>query len=291
MKKSFSETEKKILLAFTPGSTFKKNGIKHTVLLSGKPVIKKGECKTDIYIKTCCNKNVEHEFKISVKQENADFLENKISLERANEILGLNSSQIIKNSTLSISDKFERHKLIEFKKKGPTIIIGWKFEFMNKLSGEKSGQINLNSSQIYDIYSGKNLNENKRNAFINNKEVQNSGIADYMLIVKGNANKNSQEYIDEIIKISDYIKTKNIYFACKALNYRVREKKWDGDRPLSVWVHWYIENQLLRSNLNFDKPLENKGNNIGKNIENILLKLQLNSENFEREIHKFYNCF
>ena len=35
-------------------------------------------------------------------------------------------------------------------------MIGWKFEFMNKRSGEKSGLMNLNQSQIHDIYSGKN---------------------------------------------------------------------------------------------------------------------------------------
>ncbi len=39
-------------------------------------------------LKTLCRENIEHEFKIFLKLENADFLENKISIERAYEILG-----------------------------------------------------------------------------------------------------------------------------------------------------------------------------------------------------------
>lgn len=291
MKNSFSETERKILSAFTPDSNFFINDIQHKVILSGKPLVQKGECKTDIYVKTICSKSIEHEFKISVKQDNADFLENKISLERAKEILGVNFSNIIKKSTLSIVDKFEKHKLIEFKKNGPTIMMGWKFEFMNKISGEKSGLMELNLSQVNDIYSGKNLREDKRHAFINHKQVKDSGVADYILISKEGPVQNCQKYIDELVPISNYIKSKKIYFACKALNYRVNEKKWDGNRPLCVWVDWYVQNESLFSRLHFDNPLVTKGNDIGNNIEKLLSLLKLDRTNFTKEIGKIYKGF
>lgn len=288
MKKTFSETERNILSLFKVGTYFSKDGVKHKVIISGKPLVTKGECKTDIYLKTLCRENIEHEFKISLKLENADFLENKISIERAYEILGPNASNIIKNATLSISDKFIKHKLIEFKKSNPIIMIGWKFEFMNKRSGEKSGLMNLNQSQIHDIYSGKNLNEEKKNAKVNNILIKDSGVADYMLVVEAVSIDDSQYYINKLIKISDYIKTKKIYFACKALNFRLKELKWDGNRPLCVWVNWFVAKGKLYSKINFDKPLETKGNEIAWNIKNLLNELKLNYSNFEQEINSIY---
>lgn len=45
-----------------------------------------------------------------------------------------------------------------------------------------------------------------------------------------------------MIPIKDYVKMHpDIYFACKALNYRTFAEKWDGNRPLSVQVNWSAE--------------------------------------------------
>ena len=154
VKIAFSETERKILSAFKPDSNFFINDTRHRIILSGKPSVKKGECKTDIYVKTICSNNIEHEFKISVKQENADFLKNKISLERANQILGVNSSNIIKKSILSIVDKFKNTNLLNLKN-GPTIMMGWKFEFMNKISEKNQVKLNLISLKLMISIVGK----------------------------------------------------------------------------------------------------------------------------------------
>ena len=51
------------------------------------------------------------------------------------------------------------------------ITLGWKFELMNKLSGEPSGQMKLDVSQVYDVYAGTNLPDRKRNAYVNGKIV------------------------------------------------------------------------------------------------------------------------
>lgn len=40
--------------------------------------------------------------------------------------------------------------------------LGWKFELLNKLSGEKSGALKLTEEQKYDIFAGINLSENKK---------------------------------------------------------------------------------------------------------------------------------
>ena len=146
-------------------------------------------------------------------------------------------------------------------------------------------------TQFYNNYSGKNLREDKRHAFINHKQIKDSGVADYILISKEGPIQSCQKYIDELVPISNYIKSKKIYFACKALNYRVNEKKWDGDRPLCVWVDWYVQNQSLFSRLNFDSPLVTKGNEIGNNIEKLLFLLKLDRTNFTKEISKIYKGF
>ena len=73
-----------------------------------------------------------------------------------------------------------------------------------------------------------------------------------------------------------------IYFACKALNYRAEKDKWDGDRPLSVYVDWYIKDAKLVGELRFDEPLHHKGNEIGNKVQNLLAELGINADSFLR---------
>lgn len=66
-----------------------------------------------------------------------------------------------------------------------------------------------------------------------------------------------------------------IYFACKALNYRFDRNKWDGPRPLSVYVDWFVDNGKLDAHLAFDNPLEHNGNEVGEKLRNILNELKI----------------
>ena len=56
-----------------------------------------------------------------------------------------------------------------------------------------------------------------------------------------------EDFEKGLMTIEKFVETEKptIYFACKALNYRVEEEKWDGDRPLSVYVDWYIKKSKL----------------------------------------------
>ena len=103
--KSFTDIEEQIRNCFSVGSVFEKNGENYEVLRSGKPRPSKGECKTDLYVEAISKKK-KKEFKISIKKTNHDFLENKINLERAEQIFGKNASQIISNSTKQIKNEF-----------------------------------------------------------------------------------------------------------------------------------------------------------------------------------------
>lgn len=273
----FVNSEHCIEKLFPIGSSFSFEGKEYKVILSGKPRPSRGECKTDIYIKGVTSDDEVKEIKISIKQKNADFLENKMSLNRAYEIFGKDASSIIKQCIVSIEGRFRDDYLICFERYGKTeahtIKLGWKFELLNKQGGQKSGIIELTESQKYDVFAGINLSDDKKNSCIRNTVIANSGVADYILEFTGDENISKEDCLEIIQPIGEYAKSQNIYFACKALNYRYDKNKWDGPRPLSVYVNWFIDNEKLNARLVFDSPLEHEGNEIGNNLKSLLKKM------------------
>ncbi|SEF81442.1 hypothetical protein [Parabacteroides chinchillae] len=280
----FGDTERKIKDLFLQAKNFSYECREYAVLKCGKPVVSKGECKTDIYVLAQDEIGCQKEFKISIKQNDADFLENKISLNRAVEILGNDAQTIIEKSIAKIKKSFEDDYLVYFNPYKRTealcLKIGWKFEFINKIGGERSGIIDLTEQQKIDIYAGTNLSSDKKNSSVNGQTIVNSGVANYIITVDAE-DQNLDYYLAKMQPIENFAKVQKIYFACKALNYRVNKNKWDGDRPLSVYVDWSLdENRKLQGKLNFEKPLSVKGNIIGTNIKKILTTLGIDKNNF-----------
>lgn len=257
----FGDAERRILSYFKRGSKIKYNNAEYEIVEAGKPTCLYGEPKTDIYV-LIENAVSTEEIKISYKKENADFLENKTNAERAEQLLGENWRFIIENSTYSIKDQFEQRARIykeAFRKteKG-SITLGWKFELLNKPGGDLSGKMNLTKQQVYDVYAGSNLSEDKKDALVNGKIIHNSGVADYILVT--DSVNSAQDIIEQMIPISEYIEMHpDIYFACKALNYRTYKAKYDGNRPLAVQVDWQINDGKLTSDIIFEYPLEMNG--------------------------------
>lgn len=276
---NFVNSEHCIKELFPEGSSFSFEGKEYKVDLSGKPRPRRGECKTDIYIKGISSDDEVKEIKISIKQKNADFLENKMSLNRAYEIFGKDASDIIKQCAISIEDSFKNDYLICFepyrKTEEHTIKLGWKFELLNKLSGQKSGVIELSERQKYDVFAGINLSDDKKNSCINNQVIPNSGVADYILEFSNGDNISKEDCLEMLQPIEEYAKSQNIYFACKALNYRYDKNKWDGPRPLAVYINWFIDNEKLNAELVFNSPLEHEGNEIGNNLRLVLNELEI----------------
>lgn len=238
------------------------------VIEAGKPTSSHGEPKTDIYILAEDILGKE-EIKISYKKKSADFLENKTTAKRAEQLFGAGWRNIIKESTTDIRKKFEKRKLIYKERFGRTekgaITLGWKFELVNKLNGELSGKMKLSTQQVYDIYAGKNLSDEKRNAYVNGRIISESGVADYILIA--DSVNSAQEVIDKMIPIRKYIRMNpNIFFACKALNYRTFAEKYDGNRPLAVQVNWSVKNEKLEGDLIYDCPLEMNGDEMAARL-------------------------
>lgn len=277
----FGDAERRILAYFELGTKFLFKNKTFEVVESGKPTCSHGEPKTDIYILAQSGAEKE-EIKISYKKENADFLENKTNSERAEQLFGSDWRTVIEASTRSIKKQFEERPLIYKEQKGRTekgaITLGWKFELLNKPGGELSGMMNLTEQQVYDVYAGTNLSADKKNASVNGHIVNNSGVADYILMVDDVSS--AQDIINRMVSITEYIKQHpNIYFACKALNYRTFKEKYDGDRPLSVQVGWTVNDGKLAHELIFDHPLEMNGNETAKRLLACMKALAIKTTN------------
>lgn len=273
----FGDAERRILALMAVGTEFVFEDKEYKVILSGKPTCQKGEPKTDIYI-LAESVSDKVEIKISYKKENADFIENKMGSERAEQLFGAVWSNVIEQSTTAIKDKFEERILIYKNGLGRvekgSITIGWKFELLNKSGGDLSGKMLLTDEQVVDVYAGSNLSDDKRNAFVNGNVIENSGIANYILMDE--SVNSAQEVIDKMMPIKNYgMMHPEIYFACKALNYRTFAKKWDGNRPLSVQVEWSeIDNKLV-PHIVYDKPLMVGGNEVAGRLIDYMKKLNI----------------
>lgn len=286
MAPRFSEIENEFINLVNLSEFFIYKGKRFDINGAYKPRPSQGECKTDVFIQTKQGRD----FKISIKKSNADFVENKMSYERAKQIFGNDVNSILENSIKSIESSFESHPLICFEKhkrtEEKTIMLGWKFELLNRISGEKSGELLLSDVQKINIYAGTELDLHKKNAFVNGEVVANSGVAEYVLVID-TADEPLQVYIDRLELVEDFAVKQRMYFACKALNYRSLKDKWDGDRPLAVHVKWELENDILTGSLVYDTPLQVKGNFVAHSVRDILNKLNINSNNFN-DLRNFY---
>ncbi len=277
MEMSFGEAERYIHSLFKINHEVNIGNKTYKIIESGKPTTPQGEPKTDIYL-LINDGSKDVELKISVKKDNADFLENKTSAERAFQIFGSDWMNIIINSTLQIERNFLSKPLIYKTSQGKTeagaITLGWKFELLNKMSGQLSEQIPLTKDQLIDIYAGTNLPPEKKNAYVNGRIISDSGIANTILFGDLTKFTNAESVLSSLQLIENYVNShSNIYFACKALNYRTFKSKYDGDRPLSVFVDWSVINSKLHPTLIFDKPLLTKGNEVANKLMHALYQL------------------
>lgn len=51
-------------------------------------------------------------------------------------------------------------------------------------SGQLSERIDLTRQQVIDVYAGTNLSEDKRNAYVNDVIIEDSGVANFILVGK-----------------------------------------------------------------------------------------------------------
>ncbi|MGD7023041.1 hypothetical protein ACQCVK_10625 [Rossellomorea vietnamensis] len=279
----FTDSERHIVTLFNPGARFHYQGREYEVIISGKPITNKGEPKTDIYVKCReVNGSDELEFKISFKQDNADFLENKMTDERAEQIFGPNWQSIISDFTKQIEGQFRSRPYIyksKFRKtQAGSITLGWRFELLNKPGGDLSDIVNLTPEQVVEVYAGRKLSLSKKNATVNGRIIPDSGVANCVINCDATSVSNIQQAVDNIIHIEEFAKQNpNVYFACKALNYRSFYEKIEGNRHLSVFIDWTVVHGKLHPNVTFDNPLVTRGRYVADRLVNSLGQLRINN--------------
>lgn len=281
MAKTFGAAERRIADYFCKGAEFVFRGERYTVIMSGKPVCSKGEPKTDIYVLARSFAEKDMEFKISYKKGNAEFIENKTTAERAEHFLGSLWKERIVKATHSLSDKFSIRPLIYKngyrKTEAGSITLGWKFELLRVKSGELSEDMMLTREQVIDVYAGTSLAGDKRDAMVNGKVIPMSGVANYLLFENNNFSS-LQSIVNALVDIETYVSQHpKVYFACKALNYRTVPQKYDGDRPLAVYVDWSVQEGKLCSKLCFDTPLLQGGDEAYNKLQKALRQLGVRS--------------
>lgn len=240
--KSLDE-EKRIINLLSNSLVNWKNEL-HKIMICEKPKYSCGEGKTDIYALL----DNEEEIKISLKQNNADFIENKVSATRAERIFGNEWDKIITSTALSLRSRFEEKQIYYPEKRGRiekgSYTIGWRLDITNKKSGNLSVPFSLTSKQKEEIIYGTSLDENKRNAIVNGKKVPNCGVANYILL-EGYEFSTPQEIINNLLTIENY--SIPYYASFKAVNYRSETKQIDGNRPLAVYIDWNTK-EIIFSN-------------------------------------------
>ncbi|MDD5052503.1 MAG: hypothetical protein PHO27_07225 [Sulfuricurvum sp.] len=273
MSKNFSKVEQHIVSLFLEAKSMDKainyNGKQYKILIAGKPTSSKGEPKTDVYA-LLSNGSENIEFKISIKKDNADFLENKLTKIGAERLFGNNWSEILTESIAPLIGEFEKRILIHRTKryKG-AITLGWRFELVNKKNGKLSNEINVSAEEVYK---GLLLDDDKKNAYVENQRIPNSGVAEHILFVNDISITDVETVLNKVKTIDEYTVGKKIYFACKASNYQSFKNppEVEGFRDLSVYIDWSVENSQLKHKLRFDTPLMKNGREIFKQLENCL---------------------
>ncbi|MGJ8640782.1 MAG: hypothetical protein ACSHYA_15440 [Opitutaceae bacterium] len=264
------------------GTRIRYQGVDYVLIQVGKPASAKGEPKTDIYAKARAVGGTDREFKISYKQPDADFLENKMSAERAEQVFGGLWRDVVRGAASKLGKAFYEKPLIYLSSYGRTrkgsITLGWKFDLWDRDAGDLSCKLELSPAAVRDVYAGTHLDGDKKDALVNGVVVPDSGIANYMLVIDPAEAVTSQKIFDTIVPIGDYCREHpSVYCAFKAHNYRTLEKKDDGNRPLGVYVNWDAEEGKLCGELSADAPLETRGVAVRKRLLRALEALNVSS--------------
>ncbi len=264
MTKKYKELEDHIINIFKNEKYFKIEDKSYTVLEAAKPRPRVGECKTDVIAIFQEDESKEkYILKLSVKRKtNNEFQENKVTAEKAEAYFGSDWTSVLIDATTSIKSIFENRPLIYQSGKHPTkpnsITLGWKLEITSK-KRPLSVKAPLNDEEIRNyVFKGINQPKVKRDAYVNEKIVENSGVAEYLISTE----------IEDINSILDILRQAqdintmhlpDIYLVFTANNYRTDVDSADGQRSLAVYINWECINGKLTPEFVYNMPLKYTG--------------------------------
>lgn len=259
----YRDLEDRVIDIFNSTKTFMRGEDQFTVITAAKPSTSAGECKTDVYVLFEDSSHNQYEFKISVKTRSSnEFQENKVTPEKAEAYFGPTWVQIISSATQSLKETFESRPLIYVSGKHPTkpnsITLGWKLEIASK-SRSLSVKAPLTDQEIRDyVFAGTNQSSSKKNAYVNNIVINDSGVANSILITELGEINNVYDILNQLILI-DRMAIPPIYLIFTANNYRTDVESADGPRNLAVYIKWETRNNKLVPIFVYDDPLYKTG--------------------------------
>ena len=262
--KNYGLLEEHIINIFENDRLFQYHEKLCEVIYAGKPRPKGGgECKTDVFVKARDkNTGEEFEIKISVKNENKEFMGNKLKKEDVEAYLGPDWENILINASTSLRSSFETRVLMyasgHYPIKQNSVTVGWKLEIADRPRA-LSVPIPLSDREIRDyVYKGTNLTKDKKDSIVNGQEVSNSGVADYLLVTCIEKIHASNDVINQM-ELIDNANIGDTYFIFTANNYRTDEESADGQRALAVRIEWEVIDGKMTPSFHYDNPLKYTG--------------------------------
>lgn len=240
-----------ILSLFAPGTEVFIGGVSRVVSLSGKPLARRGgECKTDVFVGFCDDSPP---LKISVKSFGSEFIENKMKLARANQIFGNGWGEKFQD-TLNELVRIANDNLSPINQNSLTL--GYRADLMTAKTRRLSAEIEISTESTLEAYAGRLLPDSKRHAFVNGRQILNSGVAEQILIRSAQELTSAQDVIDSLMPLVDYANTSSLYLCCSAVNYRTGGK-FERSRPLLLTYEYDLdEHGNVTSVLTSSNPLE-----------------------------------
>lgn len=258
-KAQYLQKENSVLGLFREGEMVEYNGRSYCVKTADKPFSQdnKGEPKTDVYVLLEDRLSGESkEIKISYKSENYQFLENKMSASRFFSIFNKEEQKEI-ISLIPKNDRVNREFEIstsDLLNEETRLTLGYRLDIM---ASDATGYMPITVSEetMAEILGGAKLEETKRNGIIHGETVENSGVANYILV--GDNFTDANDALSKIVPIAEYVKEEDkrvIALAPKAVNmipHRAKHfggdkaKPWDGNRPLAISLSWTREGNKL----------------------------------------------
>lgn len=239
-KKKYIETEQRILNLFPMGGTFSWENTTWTVLISGKPVAQHGggEGKTDIYIRATNVAGEIKEFKISLKMLSADFVENKISSSRMEQIAGPDWLRRYKPALEKLIIEVDSIKNPVVPSR---ITIGYRMDVFSTNKRRMLSNLPLTEREKYEAYAGANLSEPKLHSKVVGKIIDHSGAASHLLYDTPSLTS-PESVLDSLLPIEQFVQSDEcqLYVGVGAVNYR-KGGKFERSRPLALRYEYFLD--------------------------------------------------
>ena len=291
--KSF-ENEVNIIKIFKNRPVFYYRGSLYRLLKCGKPRVQrgKGEPKTDVYVKYLVDEKEFIEIKISLKQTDYNFLENKLNLERFEVIVGKgNGTKMAEELVKSIlnqdlegfmNDVKLEYNAIRHPGEMPCVrcTTGYRLDITNKPNGKRSFPLNLSLKEKMEVFTGATLEERKRDAVVDGTIIKNSGIANVMLEMDVNGNETPQEILDACRSLSEasFYDDFELYATLKAVNYYSNGKYETRPLIVSVEYSYHVLTKTREPRFIIKNPLVTKSSQVVKKLKPLLEQYILNKD-------------